>query len=218
MEEILNQLSAAFSNSEIGQWISQHAGWFILALPFVYVIICSIISRTSEKKIFFYSYLDVFITLMPAIVFIILSLVNAYSIEDPKAPLPDSVYWSVSMSAVLAAIFSWIFSLRANQGSFFTALFMFIGKIMYFFIFWAILVAALLASFYTLILASKFKRKKYQHKKTHFKNQAKFGAAPAAGGMALLCAITTFGCKNHNLSVPPKVTKQVELVESEEQE
>ena len=57
MEEILNQLSAAFSNSEIGQWISQHAGWFILALPFVYVIICSIISRTSEKKIFFYSYL-----------------------------------------------------------------------------------------------------------------------------------------------------------------
>lgn len=50
MEEILNQLSAAFSNSEIGQWISQHAGWFILALPFVYVIICSIISRTSEKK------------------------------------------------------------------------------------------------------------------------------------------------------------------------
>ena len=206
MEEILNQLSAAFSNSEIGQWISQHAGWFILALPFVYVIICSIISRTSEKKIFFYSYLDVFITLMPAIVFIILSLVNAYSIEDPKAPLPDSVYWSVSMSAVLAAIFSWIFSWRANQGSFFTALFMFIGKIMYFFIFWAILVAALLASFYTLILASKFKRKKYQHKKTHFKNQAK------------LCAITTFGCKNHNLSVPPKVTKQVELVESEEQE
>lgn len=50
MEENLNQLLTILSDSAIGQWWTEHGLWIALLAPLAYVIICCIVSNSSEKE------------------------------------------------------------------------------------------------------------------------------------------------------------------------
>ena len=142
MEENINQLLITLRDSAVGQWWTEHGLWVALLAPLAYVIICCIISNSSEKRVYFYSYLDVFILFIPIITFLALSFF--LGIEDNKKLSSNETFsWSLGVITVLSLIFSWIFSWRANQGNLLMTLFMFIGKWMYLFVFWIILVASI---------------------------------------------------------------------------
>ena len=82
MEENINQLLITLRDSAVGQWWTEHGLWVALLAPLAYVIICCIISNSSEKRVYFYSYLDVFILFIPIITFLALSFF--LGIEDNK--------------------------------------------------------------------------------------------------------------------------------------
>ena len=145
MEKNINQLLITLRDSAVGQWWTEHGLWVALLAPLAYVIICCIVSNSSEKRVYFYSYLDVLILFIPIITFLALSFF--LGIEDNKKLSSNETFsWSLGVITVLSLIFSWIFSWRANQGNLLMTLFMFIGKWMYLFVFWIILVASIVAS------------------------------------------------------------------------
>ena len=145
MEENINQLSTTLSHSAIEQWFTQHGFWIALLFPLVYVVICCIVSNSSEKRVYFYSYLDVFLLFIPVITFFILPFF--VDLKKDQEHFNNIVNWSLGIVTVLTLIFSWIFSWRANQGNFLMTLFMFIGKWMYLFVFWIILLASIALGF-----------------------------------------------------------------------
>jgi len=170
MEENINQLLITLRDSAVGQWWTEHGLWVALLAPLAYVIICCIISNSSEKRVYFYSYLDVFILFIPIITFLALSFF--LGIEDNKKLSSNETFsWSLGVITVLSLIFSWIFSWRANQGNLLMTLFMFIGKWMYLFVFWIILVASIALGFLLYRFADEnMKRRKYQ-KRESFKKK-----------------------------------------------
>ena len=116
MEENINQLLITLRDSAVGQWWTEHGLWVALLAPLAYVIICCIVSNSSEKRVYFYSYLDVFILFIPIITFLALSFF--LGIEDNKKLSSNETFsWSLGVITVLSLIFSWIFSWRANQGN-----------------------------------------------------------------------------------------------------
>ena len=216
MEETLNQWVGDFKHSEIGQLLSNHADWLIFVVPLAYVIVCCIVSKSSEKRTYFYSYLDVLTLLLPLIVGAVLFAISMFSAPENR-PSESLVMWALGITSSVTVIFTWIFSWRANHGSFSMALFMFIGKLMYLFMFVVILCASIVVSIYLLAFAeTKMKRKKYQKSKSFKKQQVKVSSAVAVGGGTVACGLMHWGCKNHDFSTPPKLTKKIEPIESAE--
>ena len=82
MEKNINQLLITLRDSAVGQWWTEHGLWVALLAPLAYVIICCIVSNSSEKRVYFYSYLDVLILFIPIITFLALSFF--LGIEDNK--------------------------------------------------------------------------------------------------------------------------------------
>ena len=212
MEENLNQISNTIATSDV----ANNYGLFLLAIPFIYVIICCIVSNSSEKKVYFYSYLDVFLSLLPAIALI---GIYFYQPADPNKLLSEeSKLGIIGVSTFISIVSACFFAWRANQGSFFTTLFMFIGKIMFFLVFWIIVAISILVTACAIAFANGMKREKYQKRSSLRKEKIKVGSAGAVGGGAALCGLMRWGCKYHDFSIPPKVTKQSEIVEVENDE
>ena len=93
MEENINQLLITLRDSAVGQWWTEHGLWVALLAPLAYVIICWIVSNSSEKRVYFYSYLDVFILFIPIITFLALSFF--LGIEDNKKLSSNETFsWS----------------------------------------------------------------------------------------------------------------------------
>lgn len=218
MEENINQLLITLRDSAVGQWWTEHGLWVALLAPLAYVIICCIVSNSSEKRVYFYSYLDVLILFIPIITFLALSFF--LGIEDNKKLSSNETFsWSLGVITVLSLIFSWIFSWRANQGNLLMALFMFIGKWMYLFVFWIILVASIALGFLLYRFADEnMKRRKYQKRESFKKKKIKIGTTTAAGGGLAVCGLMRWGCRNHDFSVPHKVVHQVNTIVEDTEE
>ena len=74
-----------------------------------------------------------------------------------------------------------------------------------------------MVSIYLLAFAeTKMKRKKYQKSKSFKKQQVKVSSAAAVGGGTVACGLMHWGCKYHDFSTPPKLTKKIEPIESAE--
>lgn len=218
MEENINQLLITLRDSAVGQWWTEHGLWVALLAPLAYVIICCIVSNSSEKRVYFYSYLDVLILFIPIITFLALSFF--LGIEDNKKLSSNETFsWSLGVITVLSLIFSWIFSWRANQGNLLMTLFMFIGKWMYLFVFWIILVASIALGFLLYRFAGEnMKRRKYQKRESFKKKKIKIGTTTAAGGGLAVCGLMRWGCRNHDFSVPSKISKQINAMAIEDSE
>ena len=218
MEENINQLLITLRDSAVGQWWTEHGLWVALLAPLAYVIICCIVSNSSEKRVYFYSYLDVLILFIPIITFLALSFF--LGIEDNKKLSSNETFsWSLGVITVLSLIFSWIFSWRANQGNLLMALFMFIGKWMYLFVFWIILVASIALGFLLYRFADEnMKRRKYQKRESFKKKKIKIGTTTAAGGGLAVCGLMRWGCRNHDFSVPHKVVHRVNTIVEDTEE
>lgn len=218
MEENINQLLITLRDSAVGQWWTEHGLWVALLAPLAYVIICCIVSNSSEKRVYFYSYLDVFILFIPIITFLALSFF--LGIEDNKKLSSNETFsWSLGVITVLSLIFSWIFSWRANQGNLLMTLFMFIGKWMYLFVFWIILVASIALGFLLYRFADEnMKRRKYQKRESFKKKKIKIGTTTAAGGGLAVYGLMRWGCRNHDFSVPSKISKQINAMAIEDSE
>ena len=218
MEENINQLLITLRDSAVGQWWTEHGLWVALLAPLAYVIICCIVSNSSEKRVYFYSYLDVFILFIPIITFLALSFF--LGIEDNKKLSSNETFsWSLGVITVLSLIFSWIFSWRANQGNLLMTLFMFIGKWMYLFVFWIILVASIALGFLLYRFADEnMKRRKYQKRESFKKKKIKIGTTTAAGGGLAVCGLMRWGCRNHDFSVPHKIVHQVNTIVEDTEE
>ena len=218
MEENINQLLITLRDSAVGQWWTEHGLWVALLAPLAYVIICCIVSNSSEKRVYFYSYLDVLILFIPIITFLALSFF--LGIEDNKKLSSNETFsWSLGVITVLSLIFSWIFSWRANQGNLLMTLFMFIGKWMYLFVFWIILVASIALGFLLYRFADEnMKRRKYQKRESFKKKKIKIGTTTAAGGGLAVCGLMRWGCRNHDFSVPHKVVHQVNTIVEDTEE
>ena len=208
MEENINQLLTTLSDSAVGQWWTEHGLWVVLLAPLAYVIICCIVSNSSEKRVYFYSYLDVFLLFIPLITFFILPFF--VDLKKDQEHFDNIFNWSLNIVTALTLIFSWIFSWRANQGNFLMTLFMFIGKWMYLFVFWIILLASIALGFLLYRFADEnMKRKKYQKRESFEKKKIKIGTTTAAGGGLAVCGLMRWGCRNHDFSVPAKISKQI---------
>lgn len=218
MEKNINQLLITLRDSAVGQWWTEHGLWVALLAPLAYVIICCIVSNSSEKRVYFYSYLDVLILFIPIITFLALSFF--LGIEDNKKLSSNETFsWSLGVITVLSLIFSWIFSWRANQGNLLMTLFMFIGKWMYLFVFWIILVASIALGFLLYRFAGEnMKRRKYQKRESFKKKKIKIGTTTAAGGGLAVCGLMRWGCRNHDFSVPSKISKQINAMAIEDSE
>ena len=216
MEENINQLLITLRDSAVGQWWTEHGLWVALLAPLAYVIICCIVSNSSEKRVYFYSYLDVLILFIPIITFLALSFF--LGIEDNKKLSSNETFsWSLGVITVLSLIFSWIFSWRANQGNLLMTLFMFIGKWMYLFVFWIILVASIALGFLLYRFADEnMKRRKYQKRESFKKKKIKIGTTTAAGGGLAVCGLMRWECRNHDFSVPVKISKQINTMAIED--
>lgn len=99
MEETLNQWVGEFKHSEIGQLLSNHAGWLIFAVPLAYVIVCCIVSKSSEKRTYFYSYLDVLTLLLPLIVGAVLFVISMFSAPENR-PSESLVMWTLGITSL----------------------------------------------------------------------------------------------------------------------
>ena len=55
MEENINQLLITLRDSAVGQWWTEHGLLVALLAPLAYVIICCIVSNSSEKRVYFCS-------------------------------------------------------------------------------------------------------------------------------------------------------------------
>ncbi|EIJ74712.1 hypothetical protein [Haemophilus haemolyticus] len=169
MEENFNQLLTTLSDSAVGQWWTEYGLWVALLAPLAYVIICCIVSNSSEKRVYFYSYLDVFLLFIPVITFFILPFL--VDLKKDQEHFDNIFNWSLSIVTTLTLIFSWIFSWRANQGNFLMTLFMFIGKWMYLFVFWIILLASIALGFLLYRFADENMKRKNTKKENHLKRK-----------------------------------------------
>lgn len=209
MEENLNQISNTIATSDV----ANNNGLFLLAIPFIYVIICCIVSNSSEKKVYFYSYSDVLLSILPVIAGVVLFFYASHEKGQGLEISGELIVVTMGISSLISVIFAWFFAWRANQGHFFMTLFMFIGKVMFNLACIFIIFVSFVLTILRVAIASEMKRKKYQRKSSLLKEKIEFGSAAAVGGTGILCGLMGLVCKHHNFSIPPKVIKQSEIVE-----
>lgn len=175
----------------------------ILGVLFGYLVICSIIGARSEKKAFFYSYLDVFVTLMIPALFITTSVLawKDYIVNDELFLGINAVGFFLLM------VWLWIITYRANNGSLMTTLFMLLGKFIFIIlsgVFIPLFMGVGLVFCIGDILVGDSGRKKYQRKKAYREQKAKTTNGIFACGFSMMGAFLA-NCKYDDFSMPPKV-------------
>lgn len=189
---------------------------FIVGIPLLYVIICSIVGKSNENRAFFYSYTDVSLAYLVPIVAI--GLIFVENISD------DVKLFIILGTFILVTIWMFVISYRANQGNIGVALFTWSGKVVFIFLTVILLVVALLLAGFGAVLASflkqEFGRQKYERKIKYKTKEARYAGAGLGFGLSMICAITTFGVKYHDFSLPaklaPKEQAKFDVTESAE--
>ena len=90
---------------------------------------------------------------------------------------------------------------------------------MYLFVFWIILVASIALGFLLYRFADEnMKRRKYQKRESFNKQKIKIGTTTAAGGGLAVCGLMRWGYRNHDFSVPSKISKRINAMAIEDSE
>ena len=216
MEKVTLQLSEQYNNVTQQAQSDPMLLLFIVGIPLLYVIICSIVGKSNENRAFFYSYTDVSLAYLVPIVVLGLSFVKDIS-NDTKLFICLGVF-------IFVAIWMFVISYRANQRHICVALFTWSGKIVFIFLTVILFIAAIFLAVLGIILALFIKdlsgRQKYERKIKYKTKEARYAGAGLGFGFGMICAITTFGVKYHNFSLPAKLAskEQVDLEETENAE
>lgn len=168
--------------------------WIVLILGLIYIGYCGYL-HSEKKVVFFYSFLDVAITVInPVIVVIIMFLTNEHG------AMTDTTWRMIILSTVLMSTAVWTITYRANSNNIRSTVLIFCAKILLGILLLGILIISLLAYIYW-----RPAREKYERKKKYADRAEKIGRNAAGVVLSLFTTIAFSCCSNYDFSYPEKL-------------
>ena len=168
--------------------------WIILILGLIYIGYCGYL-HSEKRVVFFYSFLDVAITVInPVIIIVIMFLTN------DQGGMTDTTWRMIIFSTGLMSIAVWIISYRANSNHFKSTILIFGAKMLLGMLLLGILIISLFAYMYW-----RPEREKYERKKKYADRAEKVGRKAAGVVLTLFVTIASSCCSNYDFSYPEKL-------------
>ena len=168
--------------------------WIILILGLIYIGYCSYLHR-EERVVFFYSFLDIAITVInPVIIVVIIFFTNDHG------EMTDTTWRMIIFSTVIMSVAVWTITYRANSNHFKSTILIFGAKILLGMLLLSILIVSLFA-----YICWRPEREKYERKKKYADRAEDAGRKAAGVVLLLFVTIVSSCCSNYDFSYPEKL-------------